>query len=178
MVRCGYCREPMQGSRRFYKSKPLHSYYCTRGVYADDCRFNSMRCDALDDYVVCEVRKLADPEVFDNARMGHYAKRMAEIDPEMKSVRRKVADCETALRKAWDLVLADVVTTEEFRQEKEVLSARKTSLLARLADLEDEKKRIEAEERKTAELSLVLSTLETRWQSASVKEKNILPRVW
>jgi hypothetical protein len=55
-----------------------------------------------------------------------------------------------------------------------VLSARKTSLLARPADLEDEKKRIEAEERKTAELSLVLSTLGTRWQSASVTEKDIL----
>ncbi len=170
---CGYCGHKMYGL--LDKRRPKWSVYqCGAWRARRECQSNLVKTSVAEELVVSEVRELMDPAVFNDERDKRNTERSRQLEPRIKNVRKRLAEADKRLQRAWDLVLAGAASVDEFAAQKARLLEEKVALQGEMADLEVRSAQSEADERRADEMALALDTMNRRWDQATVAERKAL----
>ena len=174
LVYCGYCGSRMAADGRRNKKSGGPSYVCDTYTQRGGCKRNAIKCSTLEDHVVGEIKRLMDPMTFDQECLKRRQNRVADIGSQIKNTQKQIGEVSRGLQRAWDLVLAEHATVEEFVEQKQRLLEQKAMLLQKLSELEEYQREQEVRDRRAADISLVLKEMESGWETADISKRKVI----
>jgi hypothetical protein len=150
------------------------SYVCDTYTQRGGCKRNAIKCSTLEDHVVGEIKRLMDPMTFDQECLKRRQNRVADIGSQIKNTQKQIGEVSRGLQRAWDLVLAEHATVEEFVEQKQRLLEQKAMLLQKLSELEEYQREQEVRDRRAADISLVLKEMESGWETADISKRKVI----